>query len=354
MKSRPKNPSDNLNSDRALEAIESAFRAIQSGNHLEARRWAERAATLAPEREEPWLILAGLASPKASLAYLNQALEINPLSKDARKGMHWAVQRWRKQELDSVQSQKIVEIKVPPEEWIIKRSAILPWALIIFIIVAGLAFWFGTPSFSLAFQSSNTRAINSLALQKATFTPTNTATYTPTPTFTPTQTPTHTPTLTPSVTPSPSPTLTATTPPTKTPIPTKPENSNPGVSPPSAIQPGERWIDVNLSTQRVFAYQGKKLKNSFVVSTGTWRYPTVTGQYHIYVKYLYADMSGPGYYLLDVPYVMYFYKGYGIHGTYWHNNFGTPMSHGCINLTINDAGWMFNWASVGTLVNIHY
>ncbi|RME88435.1 MAG: L,D-transpeptidase, partial [Anaerolineae bacterium] len=110
----------------------------------------------------------------------------------------------------------------------------------------------------------------------------------------------------------------------------------------------------DLSAQRVYAYEGNTLVRSFVVSTGTWRYPTVTGQYHIYVKYRYADMSGPGYYLPDVPYVMYFYKGYGLHGTYWHNNFGTPMSHGCINLTVADAGWLFNWASVGTLVNIHY
>ena len=64
-------------------------------------------------------------------------------------------------------------------------------------------------------------------------------------------------------------------------------------------------------------------------------------------------MSGPGYYLPDVPYVMYFYDGYGLHGTYWHSNFGTPMSHGCVNLSIPDAEWLYNWADVGTLVNIH-
>jgi lipoprotein-anchoring transpeptidase ErfK/SrfK len=53
--------------------------------------------------------------------------------------------------------------------------------------------------------------------------------------------------------------------------------------------------------------------------------------------------------------VMYFYKDYGLHGTYWHSNFGTPMSHGCINFTIADAGWLFNnWVTFGTVVNIHY
>jgi lipoprotein-anchoring transpeptidase ErfK/SrfK len=117
---------------------------------------------------------------------------------------------------------------------------------------------------------------------------------------------------------------------------------------------GVRWIDVDLSNQRVYAYEGDVMLNSFLVSTGTWLTPTVTGQYRIYVKYRSATMSGDDYYLPNVPYVMYFYKGYGLHGTYWHNNFGTPMSHGCVNLRTDDAGWLFNFASVGTLVNVHY
>ena len=117
---------------------------------------------------------------------------------------------------------------------------------------------------------------------------------------------------------------------------------------------GARWIDVDLTNQMVYAYAGDALVNSFLVSTGTWLTPTVIGQYHIYVKYRSAPMSGPGYYLPDVPYIMYFYKGYGLHGTYWHNNFGTPMSHGCVNLRTDEAAWLYNWASVGTLVNVHY
>jgi len=115
-----------------------------------------------------------------------------------------------------------------------------------------------------------------------------------------------------------------------------------------------RWIDVDLTNQRVYAYEGNTVVNSFIVSTGTWLYPTVTGQYHIYVKYVSNKMSGPGYYLPNVPYIMYFYGSYGLHGTYWHNNFGTPMSHGCVNLRTDDAAWLYGWASIGTLVNIHY
>lgn len=117
---------------------------------------------------------------------------------------------------------------------------------------------------------------------------------------------------------------------------------------------GERWIDVNLSEQRAYAYDSDVVVNSFLVSTGVAETPTVTGEYQIYVKVRIQDMSGPGYYLPDVPWVMYFYEEYGFHGTYWHNNFGTPMSRGCVNMRIDDAAWLYDWASVGTAVNVHY
>jgi lipoprotein-anchoring transpeptidase ErfK/SrfK len=121
---------------------------------------------------------------------------------------------------------------------------------------------------------------------------------------------------------------------------------------------GERWIDVDITNQRLTAYVGQTPVFVAPVSTGIWKYPTVTGTYHIYVKYRAADMSGGSgadyYYLRDVPYVMYFFRGYGLHGTYWHNNFGTPMSHGCVNLSIPDAEWLFNFAEVGTKVVTHY
>jgi lipoprotein-anchoring transpeptidase ErfK/SrfK len=115
-----------------------------------------------------------------------------------------------------------------------------------------------------------------------------------------------------------------------------------------------RWIDVDLGDQMVYACEYDVIVGSFLVSTGTYLYPTVTGDYHIYIKLLSTRMTGPGYDLPDVPYTMYFYKGYGIHGTYWHSNFGTPMSHGCINMRTSDASWLYYWASEGTLVHIHY
>lgn len=132
-----------------------------------------------------------------------------------------------------------------------------------------------------------------------------------------------------------------------------PPSAAPNSPPPLKMGSGERWIDVDLSEQRLYAYEGDTLIRSFVVSTGTWRTPTVTGKFKIWIKLRSSSMSGPGYYLPDVPYVMYFYKGYGIHGTYWHNNFGTPMSRGCVNMTIADAEWVYNFVSVGTVVNVH-
>jgi hypothetical protein len=114
-----------------------------------------------------------------------------------------------------------------------------------------------------------------------------------------------------------------------------------------------RWIDVDVTRQTLTAYDGTTPIKSFLVSTGTSAYPTVLGQFRIWIKLEATDMSGPGYHLEDVPYTMYFYQGYGLHGAYWHNNFGTPMSHGCVNLEISNAGWLFDFAAVGTLVNIH-
>lgn len=169
--------------------------------------------------------------------------------------------------------------------------------------------------------------------------------------------PTEVPTQVPTPTEAPTQAPAATEAPTQAPAPTEVPTQAPTPAPtgfPAPEPVGENWIDVDLTQQRVYAMQGDTLVRAFIVSTGTSIHPTVTGQYRVYVKYTAASMSGPGYYLPGVPWIMYFYRGYGLHGTYWHNNFGTPMSHGCINLTIPEAEWLFNFSSVGTLVNIHY
>ncbi|MEX2007848.1 MAG: L,D-transpeptidase, partial [Candidatus Levyibacteriota bacterium] len=117
---------------------------------------------------------------------------------------------------------------------------------------------------------------------------------------------------------------------------------------------GEKHIFVDLSTQTLKAYEGDKLIYTFPVSTGKWGV-TPTGDFRIWVKLRYTRMeggSGNTYYNLpNVPYTMFYHnsevsksRGYSIHGAYWHNNFGYPMSHGCINMRPEDAGVLFAWA----------
>ena len=122
-------------------------------------------------------------------------------------------------------------------------------------------------------------------------------------------------------------------------------------APAPTITTGKQII-VDVSEQRIYAYENGALLRSSLVSTGLSYYPTVLGDYKVYVKYESQTMSGPGYNLPGVPYILYFYQGYGLHGTYWHSNFGTPMSHGCVNMPTPEAQWMFNWAPVGTPVHV--
>jgi lipoprotein-anchoring transpeptidase ErfK/SrfK len=109
---------------------------------------------------------------------------------------------------------------------------------------------------------------------------------------------------------------------------------------------------VVLHEQKVYAYENGQVVHSSLASTGTARSPTPVGRYHIYSKYISTLMRGPGYYLPNVPYTMYYYGSYGLHGTYWHKNFGHPMSHGCVNLPTAEAKWFYEWAPVGTLVTV--
>ncbi|MBI4035239.1 MAG: L,D-transpeptidase [Candidatus Chisholmbacteria bacterium] len=111
----------------------------------------------------------------------------------------------------------------------------------------------------------------------------------------------------------------------------------------------EKWIEVNLTEQKLRAHEGDSIVYEFPVSSGKFA-PTPVGEFRIWSKFKYTKMeggvkgTGTYYYLPNVPYTMYFYQGYGIHGTYWHNNFGQPMSHGCVNVSIPDAEKLFYWA----------
>lgn len=386
----------NTNFNEAREYVIEAREALKRRDVEAARELAEQAALLAPDMEEAWLLLAASdPNREEALAYAQKALELNPESPRARGAVDWALGRLKHAQALQSPSESVVSQPVPAAPT--AAPAPLPerrrptWLLPAFVgiggcVVVGLLAFFAltSPVFASIVNSVAAPAptqenlwaqvdvprpdgapVNDVAAapqQADTSTPVPTqpepvVTRTAQPTPSPTSVPTEAPTLVPA---SPTPAVTETpgsmsmeivedTPTSEYVPPAAP--SRPQVA---GTGNGVRWIDVDLTNQRVYAYEGDTVVNSFIVSTGTWMTPTVTGEYKIYVKYKAADMRGPGYHLADVPYVMYFYKGYGLHGTYWHSNFGTPMSHGCVNLTIPDAGWLYEFASVGTVVNVHY
>jgi lipoprotein-anchoring transpeptidase ErfK/SrfK len=122
---------------------------------------------------------------------------------------------------------------------------------------------------------------------------------------------------------------------------------------PAAPAGARRWIEIDLSQQRLIAHEGARVVLNVAVSTGLRGTPTPVGTFRIRSKVRSQTMSGPGYRLPNVQWVMYFVGNYAIHGTYWHNNFGRPMSHGCVNLRNADARFLYEWAGYGTPVVIH-
>ena len=119
-------------------------------------------------------------------------------------------------------------------------------------------------------------------------------------------------------------------------------------------------IDVNLTTQRLVAYERGRIVYRALVATGKNGFRTPTGTFRIYRKLkdrtMRGCLNGECWVVPHVPNVMYIYGGVALHGTYWHNLFGTGrrMSHGCVNLSLKDAAWLYNWAPVSTRVVVHY
>lgn len=150
-------------------------------------------------------------------------------------------------------------------------------------------------------------------------------------------------------------------------------------APPASLRPNERWIDVDVATQTLVAFEGERPVFATLVSTGKGRDgtddATPKGEFRIWVKLTSSNMDNledeeaERYYAIeDVPYVQYFTKGVGLHGAFWHHGFGKVRSHGCVNLAPIDAQRLFaftsprlsaGWAAVlptsveeGTLVRV--
>ncbi len=129
-----------------------------------------------------------------------------------------------------------------------------------------------------------------------------------------------------------------------------------------ALQPvlWQRRIEVDLTRQWLTAYEGDTAVYRAPVATGRDGFNTPTGEYAIYLKYpiqtMVGDMGGETWHVPDIPWVQYIVGGVAFHGTYWHDAWGTGvrMSHGCVNLNIDDAQWLYEWADIGTSVSIHY
>lgn len=118
-----------------------------------------------------------------------------------------------------------------------------------------------------------------------------------------------------------------------------------------------KLITVDRGKQMLYAWEGGKIINQSRVSTGMYYTPTIKGSFSIRRKVPLQDMKGsfppyPPYYTKNVPNVMYFYGAYAIHGAYWHNSFGYRVSHGCVNVPVAFSEWLYNWADMGTRVEV--
>ena len=126
---------------------------------------------------------------------------------------------------------------------------------------------------------------------------------------------------------------------------------------------GEKWIDVDLANKTVTAYVGDTpVWGPRAMVDGKEGNETPTGTYEIYLRYDRQDMTNAAYYpedhpkyyyTPDVPWVQYFHNGYGFHGAPWRSSFGYSGSHGCINMPVSDAKWLYDWAGIGTKTVVH-
>lgn len=133
------------------------------------------------------------------------------------------------------------------------------------------------------------------------------------------------------------------------------------------VQSGlNKHIYIDLSKQQLTAFEGEKKVFDFPISSGKW-YPTPTGTFSVWIKLRYTSMIGGNkdigtyYNLPNVPHTMYFYnaeipktRGFGMHGAYWHNNFGHPMSHGCVNIGLENVAKLYDWVDPPSTGNTTY
>jgi lipoprotein-anchoring transpeptidase ErfK/SrfK len=337
------------------QVLKQAKEALQRGEKHEARYWAQIAASMVPNAEEPWLILAVVANPRASIAYLERALEINPKSERAQEALNSARRKQLNeetlpisQEADTPLAQ--VEALALPQPVVQKGSHFLyiltPLRFLIlalFLIAVSAFFWAGSSFSALAAarsqsgtpsKDSQIQHWSQVYLPKPTYTPSPTATFT----------------------------LSATSTLTAAPLPTNtPQQSDLPLQGKGSTADGEKLVVVSIHEQHLYAYQGNKLIYSFIVSTGG-NNSTVAGTYQILDKVPNAYGWNWNFWMPD--WMGIYYVGTlenGFHALplldngqrLWGDEIGTPVTYGCIVLGIADAQTLYNWAEVGTTVQIN-
>jgi len=352
-------------SDVASLALKQAKEALQGGNKPVARHWAHIAVSLAPELEEPWLILASVSKNRARIAYLEQALKMNPGNERAMSDLEQAYlglvneKALARQELETPSTQSV---ELTGSELSVQKApaaSFLKIAVPALIIAAVLAIA-GTTISALAAMRS--RVTNSSGVQVQYWSQVDL----PKPTDAPSPMPTPTATFVPTSTPSLQISMVV--------QPANPVISRPAIASQSANSPltqkilptpggpnGGKLIVVSIHEQHLYAYQGSALVFSFAASTGAGN-NTLTGTFHILDKIPKAYDPDRNFWMPD--WLGIYYVGDledGFHSPplladgqrLWTSQIGTPVTDGCIVPGIADASSLYNWADVGTAVQIN-
>ncbi len=385
-------------SPTAIEAIQQAYHALQRGDKRAVRRWAELALAQDSALEEPWLLLAAVSTPRASVEFLQRALQVNPGSERAKKGLDWALKRLRevpppltRPKAEITQPVKVaqgpaatqpsrvvktlsVEKKTP--KW---GAAPLVLSLLTCLLIAASFFGGATPVRAflngLAQPPQGAVAWSTAEVAKSTGTvfPTLTplssvgidsATSLPQVTFLPQSSPTPTSTSTQPVTPTEPPTALPTdiaSEPWPTPLPTDTPAPQQAAAPAPNYESG-KLILVDISEQHMYVYENGTLVYSFVVSTGM-NGGTRVGTFSVLNKI--PSAYGSTWNIWMPNWLGIYWSGHlqnGIHALpilpngqrLWAGYLGTPISYGCVVLGTYESELLYYWAEVGTPVVIQY
>jgi len=356
------------------QALRNAQNALQRGDKAAVRHWAAIAAQLVPGLEDPWLLLAAVASPHASVGYLQQALRLNPASARAKAGMLWALKRVEAAaQTAKTAPTRVVHPETPPKALSPGKKPLkilqvlffilLPLLLVVFL---ALSVWSFAPiGFVFASQPTATAsepapAWASALIPKASATPPPTVTATATPVNSPTPTVTQTPTA--SLTPEASPTIE----PSPTALPTDSGSFAriaPSGQPDQAVPyTGGKSILVDISEQHLYAYENGTLVLSFVASTGMGN-STRVGSFAVQSKI--PNAYGATWNIWMPSWMGIYYSGSlenGIHAlpilpngaTLWEGYLGVPVSYGCVVLGTYESQLLYEWAEIGTPVEIQW